>query len=354
MYQDDKRERKGGQKMVKQITDKLGRPIRDLRLSVTDRCNFRCDYCMPKEIFGDDFVFLPKDELLTFSEMERIARVYTRLGVKKVRITGGEPLMRRDLYKLIAALNAIDGIEDIGLTTNGLLLKKHGQKLYDAGLRRINVSLDAIDNELFQSINNRNIKADTILEQIDYAVSIGFKVKVNVVVQKGINDDQIIPMIQYFKDKHIVVRFIEFMDVGNDNGWDFSKVVTKDEMLAMVEDEFDIEAVEPKYYGEVAKYYRHKDNGAQFGLITSVSQSFCSTCTRARLSSDGKFYGCLFSTVDGFNVKTFMRSGKTDDELQAKFEELWNIRDDRYSDERTEQTVANRRRKKINMNYIGG
>ncbi|MCD8915775.1 GTP 3',8-cyclase MoaA [Staphylococcus simulans] len=340
--------------MVKQITDKLGRPIRDLRLSVTDRCNFRCDYCMPKEIFGDDFVFLPKDELLTFSEMERIARVYTRLGVKKIRITGGEPLMRRDLYKLIAALNKIEGVEDIGLTTNGLLLKKHGQNLYDAGLRRINVSLDAIDDKLFQSINNRNIKAQTILEQIDYAVSIGFKVKINVVVQKGVNDDQIIPMIQYFKDKDIEVRFIEFMDVGNDNGWDFSKVVTKDEMLTMIEDEFDIEAVEPKYYGEVAKYYRHKDNGAQFGLITSVSQSFCSTCTRARLSSDGKFYGCLFSTVDGFNVKEFMRSGKTDEQLQAKFEELWNIRDDRYSDERTEQTVANRRRKKINMNYIGG
>ncbi|GEP80007.1 GTP 3',8-cyclase MoaA [Staphylococcus carnosus] len=340
--------------MVKQITDKLGRPIRDLRLSVTDRCNFRCDYCMPKEIFGDDFVFLPKDELLSFSEMERIARVYTHLGVKKIRITGGEPLMRRDLYKLIAALNEIEGVEDIGLTTNGLLLKKHGQKLYDAGLRRINVSLDAIDNELFQSINNRNIKADTILEQIDYAVSIGFKVKINVVVQKGVNDDQIIPMVQYFKDKNIQVRFIEFMDVGNDNGWDFSKVVSKDEMLSMIQEEFDIEAVEPKYYGEVAKYYRHKDNGAQFGLITSVSQSFCSTCTRARLSSDGKFYGCLFSTVDGFNVKEFMRSGVSDDELQAKFEELWSIRDDRYSDERTEQTVAIRKRKKINMNYIGG
>lgn len=340
--------------MVKQITDKLGRPIRDLRLSVTDRCNFRCDYCMPKEIFGDDFVFLPKDELLSFSEMERIARVYTHLGVKKIRITGGEPLMRRDLYKLIAALNEIEGVEDIGLTTNGLLLKKHGQKLYDAGLRRINVSLDAIDNELFQSINNRNIKADTILEQIDYAVSIGFKVKINVVVQKGVNDDQIIPMVQYFKDKNIQVRFIEFMDVGNDNGWDFSKVVSKDKMLSIIQEEFDIEAVEPKYYGEVAKYYRHKDNGAQFGLITSVSQSFCSTCTRARLSSDGKFYGCLFSTVDGFNVKEFMRSGVSDDELQAKFEELWNIRDDRYSDERTEQTVAIRKRKKINMNYIGG
>lgn len=340
--------------MVEQIKDKLGRPIRDLRLSVTDRCNFRCDYCMPKEVFGDDFVFLPKNELLTFDEMARIAKVYAELGVKKIRITGGEPLMRRDLDVLIAKLNQIDGIEDIGLTTNGLLLKKHGQKLYDAGLRRINVSLDAIDDTLFQSINNRNIKATTILEQIDYATSIGLNVKVNVVIQKGINDDQIIPMLEYFKDKHREIRFIEFMDVGNDNGWDFSKVVTKDEMLTMIEQHFEIDPVEPKYFGEVAKYYRHKDNGVQFGLITSVSQSFCSTCTRARLSSDGKFYGCLFATVDGFNVKAFIRSGVTDEELKEQFKALWQIRDDRYSDERTAQTVANRQRKKINMNYIGG
>lgn len=340
--------------MVEQITDKLGRPIRDLRLSVTDRCNFRCDYCMPKEIFGDDFVFLPKDELLTFDEMVRIAQVYTQLGVKKIRITGGEPLLRRDLDKLIYQLNQLEGVEDIGLTTNGLLLKKHGQKLYDAGLRRINVSLDAIDDAVFQAINNRNIKASTILQQIDYAVAIGFKVKVNVVVQKGVNDDQIVPMVQYFKDKDVQIRFIEFMDVGNDNGWDFSKVVSKDEMLEMIEQNFDIEPVAPKYYGEVAKYYQHKDNKAQFGLITSVSHSFCSTCTRARLSSDGKFYGCLFSTVDGFNVKSFMRNGATDNELFEQFKALWNIRDDRYSDERTEQTVANRKRKKINMNYIGG
>ncbi|HDB0759929.1 GTP 3',8-cyclase MoaA [Staphylococcus aureus] len=340
--------------MVEQIKDKLGRPIRDLRLSVTDRCNFRCDYCMPKEVFGDDFVFLPKNELLTFDEMARIAKVYAELGVKKIRITGGEPLMRRDLDVLIAKLNQIDGIEDIGLTTNGLLLKKHGQKLYDAGLRRINVSLDAIDDTLFQSINNRNIKATTILEQIDYATSIGLNVKVNVVIQKGINDDQIIPMLEYFKDKYIEIRFIEFMDVGNDNGWDFSKVVTKDEMLTMIEQHFEIDPVEPKYFGEVAKYYRHKDNGVQFGLITSVSQSFCSTCTRARLSSDGKFYGCLFATVDGFNVKAFIRSGVTDEELKEQFKALWQIRDDRYSDERTAQTVANRQRKKINMNYIGG
>ena len=340
--------------MVEQITDKLGRPMRDLRLSVTDRCNFRCDYCMPKEIFGDDFVFLPKDELLTFDEMVRIAQVYTQLGVKKIRITGGEPLLRRDLDKLIYQLNQLEGVEDIGLTTNGLLLKKHGQKLYDAGLRRINVSLDAIDDAVFQAINNRNIKASTILQQIDYAVAIGFQVKVNVVVQKGVNDDQIVPMVQYFKDKDVQIRFIEFMDVGNDNGWDFSKVVSKDEMLEMIEQNFDIEPVAPKYYGEVAKYYQHKDNKAQFGLITSVSQSFCSTCTRARLSSDGKFYGCLFSTVDGFNVKSFMRNGATDNELFEQFKALWNIRDDRYSDERTEQTVANRKRKKINMNYIGG
>ena len=190
--------------------------------------------------------------------MTRISRIYAELGVKKIRITGGEPLLRRNLYQLIEQLNEIEGIEDIGLTTNGLLLKKHGQKLYDAGLRRINVSLDAIDDQVFQAINNRNIKASTILEQIDYAVSIGFHVKVNVVIQKGVNDDQIIPMIDYFKDKDIEIRFIEFMDVGNDNGWDFSKVVTKDEMLSMVEQHFDIEPVEPKYYGEVAKYYRQK------------------------------------------------------------------------------------------------
>ena len=340
--------------MAMQITDKLGRPIRDLRISVTDRCNFRCDYCMPKEIFGDDFVFLPKDALLTFEEMVRIANVYSRLGVKKIRITGGEPLMRRDLDQLIYQLAQIPGIEDIGLTTNGLLLKKHGQKLYDAGLRRINVSLDAIEDPIFQNINNRNIKAETILDQIDYAVAIGFKVKVNVVVQKGINDSQIIPMVDYFKRKNITVRFIEFMDVGNDNGWDFSKVVTKDQMLDMIESAFDITPVEPKYFGEVAKYFKHKNHSAQFGLITSVSASFCSSCTRARLSSDGKFYGCLFSATDGFDIKSLLREGISDAGLEQTLIDLWHIRDDRYSDLRTEQTVKNRQRKKINMNYIGG
>ena len=336
------------------IQDKLGRPIRDLRISVTDRCNFRCDYCMPKEIFGDDYTFLPKNELLTFEELTRISKIYAQLGVKKIRITGGEPLLRRNLYKLVEQLNLIDGIEDIGLTTNGLLLKKHGKNLYQAGLRRINVSLDAIEDNVFQEINNRNIKASTILEQIDYAVSIGFEVKVNVVIQKGVNDNQIIPMIDYFKNKNIEVRFIEFMDVGNDNGWNFNKVVTKEEMLNMIEQHFEISPVAPKYYGEVAKYFRHKDNDAQFGLITSVSESFCSTCTRARLSSDGKFYGCLFASSEGFDVKALIRNGATDDDLKAQFKRLWSIRNDQYSDNRTMQTIENNRKKKINMNYIGG
>ncbi|MCD8925374.1 GTP 3',8-cyclase MoaA [Staphylococcus epidermidis] len=336
------------------IQDKLGRPIRDLRISVTDRCNFRCDYCMPKEIFGDDYTFLPKDELLTFEELTRISKIYAQLGVKKIRITGGEPLLRRNLYKLIEQLNLIDGIEDIGLTTNGLLLKKHGKNLYQAGLRRINVSLDAIEDNVFQEINNRNIKASTILEQIDYAVSIGFEVKVNVVIQKGVNDNQIIPMIDYFKNKNIEVRFIEFMDVGNDNGWNFNKVATKEEMLNMIEQHFEISPVAPKYYGEVAKYFRHKDSDAQFGLITSVSESFCSTCTRARLSSDGKFYGCLFASSEGFDVKALIRNGATDDDLKAQFKRLWSIRNDQYSDKRTMQTIENNRKKKINMNYIGG
>ncbi|MCY1024154.1 GTP 3',8-cyclase MoaA, partial [Mammaliicoccus sciuri] len=229
--------------MHQPIKDKLGRPIRDLRISVTDRCNFRCDYCMPKEIFGDDYVFLPKEELLSFEEITRLSKLYSSLGVKKIRITGGEPLLRRNLYELVEALNKIEGIEDIGLTTNGMLLKKHGLNLYNAGLRRVNVSIDAMDDELFKSINNRQISASQILDQIDYAVSIGLKVKVNVVIQKGVNDQEILPLVEHFKEKNIIVRFIEFMDVGNDNGWNFDKVVTKKEMLNIISSAYDVEPV---------------------------------------------------------------------------------------------------------------
>ncbi|MCG7331591.1 GTP 3',8-cyclase MoaA [Salinicoccus roseus] len=340
--------------MVESITDKFGRPIRDLRISVTDRCNFRCSYCMPKEIFGDDFEFMKKDELLSFEELERIAKIYASLGVKKLRITGGEPLLRKDLHELIARLNQIEGIEDIGMTTNGLLLKKHGKKLYDAGLRRLNISLDAMDDELFGQINDRGIGTSRIIEQIEYAISLGFKIKINMVVQKGLNEHEILPMARFFKTMPVTLRFIEFMDVGNDNGWNFDKVITKKEILAMLEDEFDIEPLNPAYYGEVAKVYRHKDAESYVGFITSVSESFCSTCTRARLSSDGKFYGCLFA-VEGFDIKQIMRKGISDDELVEVLTGVWNKRDDRYSDLRTEITAENRRkRNKINMSYIGG
>lgn len=333
------------------IVDKLGRPIRDLRISVTDRCNFRCTYCMPKEIFGDDYVFLPKNELLSFEEMERFAKLFASLGVKKLRMTGGEPLMRRDLPDLIAKLTKIEGIEDIGLTTNGVLLGQYAQPLYDAGLRRLNMSLDAMDPELFGQMNGRGIKPELILKNIDRAKDIGFTIKMNMVVQKGVNESEILPMAAYFKERGITLRFIEFMDVGNDNGWSFEKVVTKKEIYEMLRAEYEMEPAEEEYYGEVAKRYRYLDNGAEVGFITSVSESFCSTCTRARLSSDGKLYTCLFAS-EGFDLRELIRSGLSDDELLEAITGVWQGRGDRYSDERTEQTIKNR--KKINMSYIGG
>ncbi|WP_062109719.1 GTP 3',8-cyclase MoaA [Bacillus niameyensis] len=338
--------------MTKQsIYDQLKRPMRDLRLSVTDRCNFRCTYCMPKEIFGDDYAFMPKSELLSFEEMVRLASLFASLGVKKIRLTGGEPLMRRNLPELVGQLMHIEGIEDIGLTTNGMLLKTYAKDLYSAGLRRLNVSLDALDPEVFGKINGRGIKPEYILKNIDFAREIGFEIKMNMVVQKGVNDQEIIPMARYFKDRGITLRFIEFMDVGNDNGWSFEKVVTKKEIYEMLKDAFELEPVDPHYFGEVAKLYRYSDNDAQVGFITSVSESFCSTCTRARLSSEGKFYSCLFAS-NGFDFKKMLRDGASDDELREKICQLWDRRSDRYSDERTEWTARNK--KKIGMSYIGG
>ncbi len=333
------------------IVDQLGRPIRDLRISVTDRCNFRCTYCMPKEIFGDDFQFLAKNELLSFEEIERLARIFAELGVKKLRLTGGEPLMRRNLPELIQKLNDIEGIEDIGLTTNAVLLGQYAQPLYDAGLRRLNISLDALDPELFGQINGRGISPELVLKNIQKAQDIGFTIKVNMVVQKGVNESQIVPMAAYFKERNITLRYIEFMDVGNDNGWSFEKVVTKKEIYEMLAAEYDMEPSEEDYYGEVAKRYRYVGTDAQVGFITSVSESFCSTCTRSRLSSEGKLYTCLFAS-DGFDIRELIRSDKTDEEIFEAIATVWRGRTDRYSDERTEQTVKNR--KKISMNYIGG
>ena len=333
------------------ILDKLGRPIRDLRISVTDRCNFRCTYCMPKEVFGDDYVFLPKKELLSFEEIERFAKLFASLGVEKLRLTGGEPLMRRDLPVLVEKLLNIEGINDIGLTTNGVLLRQYAQPLYDAGLRRLNMSLDALDPEIFGKMNGRGIKPDFILTNIEHAQQIGFEIKVNMVVQKGVNESEILPMAAYFKERGIMLRYIEFMDVGNDNGWSFEQVVTKKEIYEVLKEVYEIEPTDQHYYGEVAKRYRYKDNDAEVGFITSVSESFCSSCTRARLSSDGKFFTCLFAT-EGFDLRELIRSGLTDDELLEKITNVWERRVDQYSDERTEQTAKNR--KKIGMSYIGG
>ncbi|MFS0576020.1 GTP 3',8-cyclase MoaA [Sporosarcina sp. 179-K 3D1 HS] len=333
------------------ILDKLGRPIRDLRISVTDRCNFRCSYCMPKEIFGDDYVFLPKDELLTFEEVERLARLFASLGVKKLRLTGGEPLLRRGLPELIRKLMDVRGIEDIGLTTNGVLLRQHARALYDAGLRRLNISLDALEPDTFGEINGRGTGPELILSHVDYAKDIGFDIKVNMVVQKGVNESEILPMAAFFKERGITLRFIEFMDVGNDNAWSFRKVVTKKEIFDILNTSYAMEPVDEDYYGEVAKRYRYKDNGSEVGFITSVSESFCATCTRARLSSDGKLYTCLFAS-EGFDLRELVRKGQSDEELLEAISDVWNRRTDRYSDERTEQTAKNR--KKIGMSYIGG
>ncbi len=333
------------------LQDRLYRPMKDLRISVTDRCNFRCSYCMPKEIFGDDYVFLPRDELLTFEEMERLAKIFESFGVRKIRLTGGEPLMRRNIDELVKKLLTLDNIKDVGLTTNGVLLKQYGQKLKDAGLTRLNISLDALDEKLFGNLNGRGIKSSFILENIQFAQNLGFEVKVNMVVQKNVNDQEIIPMAKYFKEKGITLRFIEFMDVGNDNAWSFEKVITKKQILTMLQQEFDLEPVDKDYFGEVAERYRYVGTESQVGFITSVSESFCSSCTRARLSSDGKFYTCLFAT-NGFDLRELIRNGATDDELSDAIKNVWERRTDRYSDERTEETAKNRT--KINMSYIGG
>lgn len=333
------------------LRDQLNRPMRDLRISVTDRCNFRCSYCMPKEIFGDDYVFLPREELLTFEEMERLARIFEGFGVKKIRLTGGEPLMRRNIDELVEKLLKLDNIKDVGLTTNGVLLKQYGQKLKDAGLSRLNISLDALDEKLFGNLNGRGIKPSFILENIQFAKNLGFEIKVNMVVQKNVNDHEIIPMAKYFKEQGITLRFIEFMDVGNDNAWSFEKVVTKKQILTMLQQEFDLEPVDKDYFGEVAERYQYAGSESQVGFITSVSESFCSSCTRARLSSDGKFYTCLFAT-NGFDLRALIRNGATDEELAEAIKNVWERRTDRYSDERTEETAKNRT--KINMSYIGG
>lgn len=333
------------------VKDYYGRQLRDLRISVIDKCNLRCTYCMPKEIFGDDYAFLPENELLSFEEILSLVESFAKLGVNKIRLTGGEPLLRKDLGVLVKGITKIQGITDIALTTNGILLTKRAQELKDAGLERVNISLDAIDDDVFKEINGRGVVVRPVLKGIEAAIAAGLQVKLNMVVKKGMNESQILPMARYFKDKDVILRFIEFMDVGNHNGWDVKNVVTKKQMVDMINEEMAIEPAEENYYGEVASRYRYQDGIGEVGVISSVSDSFCDTCTRIRLSADGKLYTCLFATA-GFDIKEKMRAGLTKEGLDTTLASLWKIRKDRYSDERTEE--KHRDRKKIEMSYIGG
>ncbi|MFH7818332.1 GTP 3',8-cyclase MoaA [Neobacillus thermocopriae] len=333
------------------VKDKLNRPLRDLRISVFDRCNFRCQYCMPADQFGPDFKFLPKSALLTYEEIERLAKIFVSLGVKKIRLTGGEPLLRKDLPVLVEKLSCINGLEDLGLTTNGVLLPKLASKLKEAGLKRVNISLDSLDDELFGKINGRGIGTAPVLEGIEAAEKAGLGVKINMVVKKGLNDLEIIPMAKFCKDNGLELRFIEYMDVGSTNGWKMDDVVTKKEIFHMLQEHFELEPLDAAYFGEVAKHYRYKDTNIKVGFITSVSESFCSSCTRVRLSANGQIYTCLFNG-NGHDIRNFMRNGASDEEIAERISSIWNHRDDRYSDERTAETDNNR--KKIEMSYIGG
>ncbi|WP_436865399.1 GTP 3',8-cyclase MoaA [Bacillus fungorum] len=337
--------------MQEMVTDFFGRPLQDLRISVIDRCNFRCTYCMPAEVFGPDYAFLKDEFLLTFDEIERLAKLFVSIGVRKIRITGGEPLLRKDVTKLIARLVKIDGLVDIGLTTNAIHLTKQAKALKEAGLHRVNVSLDAIDDDVFKGINGRNINTKPVIKGIMTAKEVGLDVKVNMVVKKGMNDHQVLPMAAYFKEQGITLRFIEFMDVGSTNGWNFDQVVTKRELIEMIHSVYPLEPAEAHYFGEVAKRYRYVGTNVEVGFITSVSESFCSSCTRARISADGKFYTCLFAT-EGLDVRELLRGNLSDDELLSVIQDVWMNRKDRYSDERTEESAKNR--PKIEMSYIGG
>ncbi|PGD17388.1 GTP 3',8-cyclase MoaA [Bacillus toyonensis] len=338
---------------MKSITlDKLHRPLKDLRISVTDRCNFRCRYCMPEEIFGPDYSFLSNDKIVSFDEIERITRIFVSLGVRKLRITGGEPLLRRGLPELIERLNKIDGVEDIGLTTNGSLLKKFAPDLYKAGLSRVTVSLDSLEEERFFYLNGNRSKVQRVLEGIQAAAEVGMKIKINMVVQKGKNEQDILQMAQYFKENKHILRFIEYMDVGNYNGWELGEVISKQEIVNTIREVMPLERIEANYPGEVATRYRYIGSDEEIGIISSVTDSFCSSCTRARISAEGKLYTCLFASK-GNDLRALLRSGDTDEEITAVIHDIWNNREDRYSDERLSHTNK-KTMPKIEMSHIGG
>jgi GTP 3',8-cyclase len=330
------------------VLDTFGRPLRDLRISVTDRCNFRCVYCMPKEVYGRDHRFLERRELLSFEEIARLARVFVAQGVTKLRITGGEPLVRRELERLIALLAELD--VDLTLTTNASLLPQKAQALADAGLRRITVSLDSLDDAQFRALNDVDFPVERVLEGIDAASAAGLPVKVNAVVKRGANDDQIVPMAAFFRERGHTLRFIEYMDVGNTNGWRLDDVVPAKEIVGVLDDAFGVEPVDAGYRGEVAKRWRYRDGKGEFGVIASVTQPFCGDCTRTRLSAEGKLFTCLFA-VRGHDLRALLRAGATDEELETAVSGVWRGRADRYSELRSKATADLPR---VEMSYIGG
>jgi cyclic pyranopterin phosphate synthase len=331
------------------MLDTLGRPLRDLRISVTDRCNFRCVYCMPKEVFGRDYRFLPRRELLTFEEIERVSRVFAGLGVHKLRITGGEPLIRRDLEVLVGRLAGLGDL-DVTLTTNGALLAQKAQDLAAAGLSRVTVSLDSLDDEVFRAMNDVDFPVARVLAGIDAAAAAGLPVKINVVVKRGLNEGSVLDIARRFRGTGHVVRFIEFMDVGATNGWRMDDVVPAAEIVRTIGAELPLEPVEASYRGEVAQRYRYRDGTGEIGVIASVTQPFCGDCTRARLSADGKLYTCLFA-VRGHDLRAVLRADTGDEALEEAVRSVWERRTDRYSELRTEQTSHLR---KVEMSFIGG
>jgi GTP 3',8-cyclase len=338
------------QKSEQQPVDLRGRQMRDLRISVTDRCNFRCVYCMPRAVFGPGFEFLQRTQILSYEEIERLARVFAGLGVVKLRITGGEPLVRRDVDQLVARLIAVPGIEDVAMTTNGALLAAKAEALRAAGLRRVTISLDSLDDAVFRAMNDVDFPVQRVLEAIDAAAAAGLSVKVNAVIKRAWNDDGITALAKHFRGSGHVLRLIEYMDVGNSNGWRMDDVVPARRMLEEIGDRWPLEPVEPAYPGEVAARYRYQDGAGEIGIIASVTQPFCGGCTRARLSADGRLYTCLFAS-SGHDLRELVRSTDDDDQLAERISGIWRSRSDRYSEERSART---RRMRRVEMSHIGG
>jgi len=335
------------------VTDRLGRSLRDLRVSITDRCNFRCTYCMPRDVFGPDHQFLPRAELLNFEEITRVVQVLAQLGVRKIRLTGGEPLVRRNVPDLVRMLARITGIDDLAMTTNASLLAGVAGTLRDAGLTRLTISLDALDDDVFRAMSDTKIPVHHVLDGIAAAQQSGFSsIKVNCVVRRGVNEDQIVPLAQYGRDHGVIVRFIEYMDVGTSNGWQMGEVVPSREVIARIAAVQPLEPLSPNYPGEVAERWRYADGTGEIGVISSVSQPFCRTCTRARLSAIGELYTCLFAG-SGTDVRRWLRADGLDDAaLLERLATVWRGRADRYSELRTQQTAATKQ--KVEMSYIGG